>query len=270
MAKFTGISIHIRRWTNSKDKVTEKLITDAIPYSYDASRKAYHYAQRCLKKRWPQGEKCILKHGHGNVAYLYAKNIIKGRWRKAEPFIAKDEHSSYLYSKYVLKGRFPLFEKTFEADQRKDQRRSYHYFNAYHLVRYARDFLKSRLPKKIEDKILANSPDAAAEYAVKVMKSRWRAAEKKIAKSATVNGIDLYIRSLKSVKERRDFRRFLLVEVMADSPTTWYACNAKRWIERNEKSENPVIFDVNATEPTKVEAVISAGNDKCNQNLNLL
>ena len=252
MAKFTGISIHIRRWTNSKDKVTEKLITDAIPYSWEASRKAYHYAQRCLKKRWPQGEECILKHGHGNVAYLYAKNIIKGRWRKAEPFIAKDEHSSYLYSKYVLKGRFPLFEKTFEADQRKDQRH-YRHFSADCLVRYARDFLKSRLPKKMEDKILAY-PNSAAEYAVKVMKSRWRAAEKRIAKSASVDGIDLYIRSLKSVKQRRDFRRLLLVEVMAESPTSWYVCHAKRWIERNEKSENPVSFDVNATEPTKVEA----------------
>ncbi len=231
--KMTHVSVCIRRWSRSKDKVMEKLITDAIPYEYEAAQKAYHYAQRILKKRWKEGEKTILRNA--KFAYLYAKNIIKGRWIEAEPVIAECEYSSYYYSKFVLKKRFPMFELRLQ-----DKKGSVRYGNESYIHMYARDIQKERLPKKIERR-LAKCGRVSAEYAVDVMKKRWKSVEKTIAKSDE-RSIDKYIRSL-SIKDRRSFRTLLLAEAMAHGDHKYYWCPAKNWLERNEKSDKPVEFN---------------------------
>lgn len=232
MAKINSVSIYIRRYTSSKDEVTEKLITECIPYKWEAAQKAYHYAQRVLKKRWKAGEKCILQEPR--IAYLYAKNVIKGRWPEAESIIAEDEHSAYYYSKFLLKKkRFVLFEQKLVANKLKSKWRHEHY-----LYLYARDIMKERLPKSQERRI-SKVGNTAADYAVEVMKKRWRAAEKAIVHSHR-SSIDKYIRSLKSVKDRRSFRTLILAEAMANDSRYW--CPSKSWIEENEKSTNPVTF----------------------------
>lgn len=236
MAKLTSVSVNIRRWANSKDEVLETLILECLPkhYGWEAATKAYYYAQRILKKRWREGEKVILEHSP-RFAYLYAKNIIKGRWIEAEPAIAKDEYASYYYSKFVLKGRFPEFEKNLEKGELG---RNYICYDK--LVDYAKFFLKGRLPRKYERNICERGRDAA-DYAVNVLKKRWKAAEKHIIKSNRKD-IDVYVRSLKSVKDRRDFRTLLLAEVMSmKSEYSW--CPAKSWLEENEKSSDPVLFN---------------------------
>lgn len=236
MAKLTNVSVNIRRWANSKDKVLETLILECLPkhYGWEAAQKAYYYAQRILKKRWPEGEKVILEHSP-RFAYLYAKNIIKGRWIEAEPVIAKDEYSSYYYSKFVLKGRFPGFEKNLK--QESVFRTGYIHYDK--LIDYARFYLKERLPKKYERQICERGHNAV-DYAVEVLKKRWKAAEKHIVKSNR-KFIDKYVRSLKNVKDRREFRTLLLAEVMSNASR--YYCPAKDWIEDNEKSSDPVLFN---------------------------
>ena len=242
MAKLTSVSVNIRRWSNSKDEVLETLITECLPkhYGYEAAQKAYYYAQRILKKRWPEGEKVILA-GSSRFAYLYAKNIIKGRWIEAEPFIAKDEYASYYYSKFVLKARFPEFENN--LNKKDFNTGKYQYWHQEQLISYARYFLNDRLPRKIERRICERG-HAAADYAVHVMKKRWKAAEKAILKTSKKT-IDLYIRSLKSVKDRKEFRTLLLAEVMSipsgNNRYSW--CPAKDWIEANEQSSDPVVFN---------------------------
>jgi hypothetical protein len=235
MAKLTSVSVNIRRWANSKDKVLETLILECLPkhYGWEAATKAYYYAQRILKKRWPQGEKVILEHSP-RFAYLYAKNIIKGRWIQAEPFIAKDEQASYYYSKFVLKGRFPEFEKNLKCGGLTGRWISYD-----KLIDYARFYLNERLPKKYE-RMICERGHNSVDYAVEVLKKRWRAAEKNIVTTGKKD-IDKYIRSLKSVKDRREFRTLLLAEAMSDKNR--YYCPAKDWIEMNEASQNPVAFN---------------------------
>lgn len=235
MAKQTSVTVYIRRWANSKDEVLENLITECLPkhYGWEAAQKAYYYAQRILKKRWPEGEKVILKHSP-HFAYLYAKNIINGRWIEAEPFISTETHSSYYYSKFVLKQRFPEYEKNLlEAGGKLKG-----YVNHEKMVDYAKFFLKDRLPKRYEKQICERG-HLAAKYAVNVLKKRWKAAEKNIIK-ANKQDIDLYIRSLKSVKDRREFRTLLLADSMSKSSYGW--CPAKTWIEENENSLDPVSF----------------------------
>lgn len=236
MAKLTSVSINIRRWTNSVDPVVETLITECLPkhYGWEAAQKAYYYAQRILKKRWPAGEKVILDNSP-KFAYLYARNIIKGRWKKAEPFIATCEYSSYYYAKYVLKGRFPYFEKQLEEKNFRLNR----YMHEHQIVNYAIHFLKKRLPGYVERKICERAEPAAA-YAENILRRRWKAAEKYIVKSH-VRTIDRYVRSLRSVKDRRDFRTLLLAEAMSADNRYW--CPAKNWIEKNEENPNPVLFN---------------------------
>jgi len=235
MAKLASVSINIRRSTNTKDKVIETLIIECLPkhYGWEAARQAYYYAQRILKRRWPEGEKVILE-GSPRFAYLYSKNIIKGRWVKAEPVIAKDEHSSYYYSKFVLKSRFPEFEKNIEEGNLGKG-----YIDYSKLVDYARFFLNGRLPRKYERQI-SERAHSSAEYAAYVLKRRWKSAEKYIVRANRVD-IELYMRSLKSVKDRRDFRTLLLAEAMSAEARYW--CPAKSWIEENEKSSDPVLFN---------------------------
>jgi hypothetical protein len=238
MAKLTCVSVNIRRWTNSKDEVLETLILECLPkhYGWEAASKAYYYTQRILKKRWKEGEKVILEHSP-HFAYLYAKNIIKGRWIDAEPFIAKDEQSSYYYSKYVLKRRFPQFEANLKEGTLGLGR---NYVRYDKLISYARFFLNGRLPRKYERQI-AQRGHNSADYAVWVLKKRWKAAEKSIAKSSR-RDIDLYIRSLKSVKDRRGFRTLLLAESMsAKSDYVW--CPARDWLKENDAHANPVLFN---------------------------
>jgi hypothetical protein len=234
MAKLQSVSIFIRRYSNSKDKLTEKLITECIPYEYEAAQKAYHYAQRILKKRWKEGEKCVLKVPR--IAYLYARNIIKGRWIEAEDVIADDEYASYYYAKYILKkGRFEKFEKKLAQKQKGPRWRQDTY-----LYLYARDIMKQRLPKNQERRIVnCRCGHTASAYAVEVMKKRWKAAEKSIVTS-NHESIDRYIRSLKNVKDRRDFRTLILAEAMSINNRYW--CPAKRWVESNEQSTDPVTF----------------------------
>lgn len=236
MAKLTGVSINLRRWTNSKDKVFETLILKCLPehYGWEAAQKAYYYTQRILKKRWPEGEKVILDNNQ-KFAYLYAKNIIKGRWKEAESFIATDEYSSYFYAKYVLKGRFAEFEDNLFNHKEKIKG----YIDYEKLVNYARFFLKNRLPRSYERKLCERGYEAT-NYAIHVLKKRWKAAEKSIVKYTNRKIIDLYIRSLKSVKDRREFRTLLLAESMAKD--SWGHCAAQEWIKENEKSQNPVTF----------------------------
>jgi hypothetical protein len=241
MAKLTSVSVNIRRWASSRDEVLETLIIECLPkhYGWEAAQKAYYYAQRILKNRWDKGEKVILANSP-RYAYLYAKNIIKDRWPEAESFIASDIYSSYYYSKYVLKERFPEFEKNFQRNAKVLAGASRYYgWHLEPLINYARFFLKDRLPQKFE-RTICERGGSAAYYAVHVLKRRWKAAEKNIV-HAHHSHIDSYIRSLKSVKDRREFRTLLLAQSLAvKNPYSW--CSAKDWIERNEKSENPVLF----------------------------
>lgn len=239
MAKIASVSINIRRWANSKDELTEKLITECIPYSWEAAQKAYHYALRILKKRWPLGEKCILEKEQPRMAYLYAKNVIKGRWPEAEDLIATDEHSSYYYSKYVLKGRFIKFEDSLS----KPRRGTKIWRSEEYLYLYARHIQKKRLARK-EERRIAKNANAAVQYHVHVVKNgrRWKEAEPGIVTSYS-GIIDLYLRSLKNVKDRRDFRTLLLAETMSnDNTSRWGWCPAKKWFEENENSSDPVLF----------------------------
>jgi hypothetical protein len=213
----------------------EKLIKEAVHYDYEASQKAYHYALRVLKKPWKDGEATILRCP--KFAYLYAKNVLKQRWLEGEEAITGCEQSSYFYSKFVLKGRFPLFEQRMLGLKGNPW-----YFQKY-LYLYAANIQKCRLPKNVEAKLSENGV-ISAEYAVHVMKKRWKAAEKNIAGLADAKHIDLYIRSL-NTKDRRDFRTRLLAEVMSfesKSYSKWAVCHAKKWMNENENCENPVTF----------------------------
>lgn len=56
-----------------------------------------HYAQYVLGKRWPEGEKAILKAMDPDNVILYAKNVIGGRWREAEPLILQHKQCAEIY-----------------------------------------------------------------------------------------------------------------------------------------------------------------------------
>jgi len=168
-----SIQINIRHWTNKKDKVCEKLILEAIPWKYDAASQAYGYAKKILKGRWKRGEKKIL--AHPRVSYLYAKNVLKRRWRPAEEVLAasNDVEATYQYCKYVMRKRlFPGAENV--VSNVKD----YWGTNVRFLYLFARDILKKRIKRSAEVQIAKSS--YAADYAIHVIKRRWKAAEEHI------------------------------------------------------------------------------------------
>lgn len=229
-----SILIDVRMWVGKENKEAEVLLLHGIPWKGYAANKAYEYARKVLKKRWAPGEKLILEGKFSHTAYLYSKFVIGGRWLEAEDIIADCAHSSWLYSKYILKDRFPKFEKNLENGSNSN----YYYRDTFN---YAVKFLKSRLPKKAEKSV--STTGVAAEYAAKFMKRRWHAAEKTILNNEKT--IEIYVRSLPP-KDLKKFRVKLLAKAMTEPKESsgwgyWYR-PASSWIQKNEESENPVVF----------------------------
>lgn len=92
-----------------------------------------------LGKRWPDGEKEIIKSPH--CIYVYAVRI-KGRWIEAEHVISTDPFISYCYSKDIIKGRWELGEKEI-------------FKNGEYSFRYAKDVINGRV-KDAEQVILSS------------------------------------------------------------------------------------------------------------------
>ena len=67
--------------------------------------KAFHFAHKVLKTRWPEAEPYIMK----DLTYtiLYAIYMIKERWPEAEKIIIKDPRAAYEYAKYILNQPWP-------------------------------------------------------------------------------------------------------------------------------------------------------------------
>lgn len=240
--KTTSVSIHLRHWANSKNDTMETLILECLPkiWSGEAAQKAYHYSQRILKKRWVKAEKLIFKHPHW--AYLYSRNIMKRRWKEAEPYIATCEASSYYYAKFVLKDRFPLYEENFSKDYyicpETNKKTRHRWVTSSYLYLYSKHVSKQRSSRFCENKIKESS--VAVDYAINVLKKRWKSAEKNIVKFGH-HLIDDYIRFL-NLKDRREFRTLLLAQSMAHDENRWYRCSATEWFKMNESSADPVLF----------------------------
>jgi len=67
-------------------KIIEKIIKDP--------ERAYYYARKVIKGRWPEAEPYIMKNSHW--AYLYTRDIIKGRWPEAEPYMIGTGWTQYI------------------------------------------------------------------------------------------------------------------------------------------------------------------------------
>ena len=77
------------------------------------------YAEKCLKARWPEGEKALIKKGVFDTSDLskYAQSVIQGPWPEAEPLIMKGMFSkggpqaAVDYAINVLKKPWDVFEE---------------------------------------------------------------------------------------------------------------------------------------------------------------
>lgn len=106
-------------------------------------------------------------------SYIYAEKVLKGRFPEGEASIAKDPDLAYAYAKHIIKGRFPEAEETFFK------------FNANW---GSRDFIDNYFidivqePNSKVEKFILKRNDLAdmCNYAVKCLKNRWLAAEKKL------------------------------------------------------------------------------------------
>lgn len=75
------------------NSVTEaKTQADAEAYALEQGPySVYRFAKDIKQRRWPEGEKAILKFaGDPNYAFWYARDVINGRWPEAEPIIMAD------------------------------------------------------------------------------------------------------------------------------------------------------------------------------------
>ena len=147
-------------FTEAKRKVrppTEEELTDPD--------RAYNYAFKVIKGKWPQGEPTLMKNPQ--TAYAYALKVIKGRWKEAEPIIMNDPLAAYRYAFKVIKGRWKKAEPIIMKD-------------SYTAFMYAKHVIKGRWPQL--EPIIMNDPIAALQYAEDVIKGRWKEAEPIIMK----------------------------------------------------------------------------------------
>lgn len=221
------VSLNIRAWTSKPDKSMENIILHCHWEGY-AAQKAYEYARVVLKAPWPKGERVILKSPY--YSYLYARHVIQGRWIKGEKAISTQCGPSYWYAKYVLKSRF---------EQGENNRSSNGFFKCkYHRDRYiyyySKYIIKGRW-NKMEDKMINEKNDDhfqniehIVNYAVNVMKHRWKRAEPQIAKSKY---IEKYVKVL-SPEELEDFQRRILLESLVEPKHRWDTNYAQEYIKK--------------------------------------
>lgn len=160
------ISLTIHKWAHKPCKDFERAIFLSYRTGYGsyAATKAYEYARYILKKRWPKGENIILANSY--ASYLYAKNVVKGRWRKAEAAILDDR-----------------------------------YENGWVAYLYARYILKSRWVEA--EPIILKEFRYACDYAASVMKTRWKAAEKRAESKNTYSSPFYYAKYARRVIKGR-------------------------------------------------------------------
>lgn len=135
----------------------------------------HHYVLYVIKKRWPEGERALLREGDPKSLYEYATGVINGRWPEAEPFIAESPYYSYYYCfdlDYALIADRPekapeLLEKAIVRDPK-------------YAVKYARDVIRGRWP--FGEPYIAKDPKAAVGYARQVVKKPWPEGEEAIAR----------------------------------------------------------------------------------------
>lgn len=218
-----SVSININCHISSKDKKWEKIILN-MPWDYYASQKAYEYSKKILNKRWPEAEPIIIKNGY--YAYLYARHVIKDRWHEVEDIIAKS--SGYYYSKFVIKGRFDLFEKYMETKKDNYCVRDFYLYSKY--------VLKDRwikAEKRIE-KIYPNyylDIQSVIDYIRFVRKCRWEKMENHIADSRFIPN---YINFLND-NEKEEFKNKLIIRAMTNPKHYWQINHAADYLKREAK-----------------------------------
>lgn len=219
-----SVSININYRIVSKDKKWEKIILN-MPWDYYAAQKAYEYSSKILNKRWTEAEPIIIKNGY--YAYLYARHVIKSRWPEVEGIIAKD--AGYYYSKFVVKGRFDLFEKHIEKQEKKVVRsHGLSLRSIRDIYLYSKYVLKDRWIKaeKIIEKpfggAITTSENSKTEnwcyvdiqsvidYIRFVRKSRWEKMENPIINSRFIPS---YIKFLND-DEKAEFKNKLIISAM--------------------------------------------------------
>lgn len=194
-----------------------------MPWDYYASQKAYEYSNKILNKRWPEAEPIIIKNGY--YAYLYARHVIKDRWHEVEDIIAKS--SGYYYSKFVIKGRFDLFEKHMETKKDNYCVRDFYLYSKY--------VLKDRwikAEKKIE-KTKSNYIDiqSVIDYIRFVRKCRWEKMEDYIIDSRFIPN---YIKFLND-DEKEEFKNKLIIRAMTNPEHYWQINHAADYLKREAK-----------------------------------
>jgi hypothetical protein len=102
-------------------------------------------------------------------SYFYAADILKGPFPLGEKSIATSVMYSYFYAKNVLKGRFILGEEAIAK-------------NAHYSYYYARDVLNGPFP--LGEKIIATNAFDSYEYAKDILKGPFKLGETAIAKYA--------------------------------------------------------------------------------------
>ena len=220
------VSLNIRAWTSKPDKNIENIILHCHWEGY-AAQKAYEYARVVLKAPWPRGERVILKSPY--YSYLYARHVIQGRWIKGEKVISMQCSAAYWYARYVVKGRFEQGENSrsgggfFKCRFYRDQ---YIYY-------YSKYILKGRWNKMEGKMINKNDKDSTnvehiVNYAVNVMKHRWKRAEPQIVKSRY---IEKYVKVL-TPEELEDFHRRILLESLVEPEHRWATNYAKEYIKK--------------------------------------
>ena len=89
-----------------RDKRVEIFILTPDNYSSDL---VISYAGFVMKKRWPLGEKAIIKDGDARTARHYAM-MFNFRFTEAEPMIMQYPENAYYYAQDTLEGRWPEAE----------------------------------------------------------------------------------------------------------------------------------------------------------------
>lgn len=136
------------------DKVTEAGAYYTAAQSLQSPARAFTYADKVIKGRWPEGEKVILRHAYW--AGRYAAEVLHARWPEAEAVILAAVKSVGDNAR----------NDVICYDARDDA------------VCYAHDVIHGRWPE-VEAYILTN-PDSAVGYARKIIGGRWLAGEKSI------------------------------------------------------------------------------------------
>ena len=149
----------IRQEIESEKK--QKMVWEVITQDPD---RAYRYARRVIKGRFPAGEAAIAQDTE--LASEYAFNVIGGRFPEGEAAIAQDIRYAYLYARNMIGGRFPEGEAAIAQDIR------YAYL-------YALEVIEGRFSKG--EAAIAQYPEIASLYAFNVIGGRFPEGEAAIA-----------------------------------------------------------------------------------------